>query len=262
MLQRIEVIKSASKAVLFIACASFDSASLEIKFSHTGTGFLIDNSGMVLTAHHVTKDAQPEEIVFALPSDLAAYINTNSNKIAAQDLWNILKQYELTFVRNDPYSDLALYSSKTLKSSPHLTLSTSFSETVDGEDSVILGYPLGNPFLTSTRAMIAAHIDAPMIGTNTLTKMYKLDGAVNSGNSGGPVINIRTGKVIGIVHAKAGQLSQNLALFKKTEFEGISTGGFGIFGTMREMIKQLEDQIYYGIGFAISSEYATKLLNP
>lgn len=259
MQQRVDLIKSAGNSVLSIVVAFVHPATGQFTPILNGTGFLIEGNGLVITAHHVTANAPADSIISALPKDVAAFLATNNLPIT--EVVQILKKYELAFIRNDPVRDLALYQSQELKSAPHLNFETAFPAIADGEDAVVLGYPLSNPFLTATRAMIAAHILMPTVGQTTLLTQYKLDGSLNSGNSGGPVISVRTGKVIGMADAKAGSLSQNLDLFRKMPANSeIEIGGIQVIGTMRTMVEQMEQQIYYGIGFAISSDYFSELL--
>ena len=46
-------------------------------------------------------------------------------------------------------------------------------------------------------------------------KIFQIDGSINSGNSGGPLINIKTGKVFGIITRSHKGLQENFKLLKE-----------------------------------------------
>ncbi len=62
-----------------------------------------------------------------------------------------------------------------------------------GEQIVFLGFPFGMPQLTSH----VGHISS--IHERNGVEIIQIDGSVNSGNSGGPLLDLKTGKVAGIV---------------------------------------------------------------
>ncbi len=78
-----------------------------------------------------------------------------------------------------------------------------------GETVYAVGNPLGELTYTMTGGFVSA-LDRVITTRDSITgksvsmNMFQLDAAVNSGNSGGPVYNVR-GEVIGIVTAKSGE---------------------------------------------------------
>lgn len=265
MQQRVDLIKASRDSVLLIVIASTNADLTGVSCNFTGTGFLIDGDGLVVTANHVTESAGTNTIVSGLPPDIAAFLAPNilNNSMPAPRFWQILKKHQLTFLKNDLPHDLALYQSQELKNVHHLKLADNSQKIEDGEDAIVLGYPFGELVLTHTKAMIAAHIELPIdtpVGRTTFTKQYKIDASVNSGNSGGPLLSLRTGKVIGVVDSKVGKWSENLTAFKNNPSGTMILGNLDVVGTMREMVDQLQQQIYFGLGYAISSEYVSELL--
>jgi hypothetical protein len=71
-----------------------------------------------------------------------------------------------------------------------------------GQKVLILGYPFSSKFMTSHVGYISAIYESAGV------EVYQLDASVNSGNSGGPLIDICTGKVLGIVTRKSTGLSE------------------------------------------------------
>jgi len=59
-----------------------------------------------------------------------------------------------------------------------------------GKRVIFAGYPHGFPELLTSEAIISAPMDAGC---------FALDGMINKGNSGGPIVEVEEGKVVGIV---------------------------------------------------------------
>jgi putative serine protease PepD len=180
----------------------------------TGTGIVLDDSGLILTNNHVVKEA----------SSITVSPGTSEGKTRTA-----------TLVGADPDSDLAL-----IKIDPSglglkpLTLAD--SSTVQIGESV---YAIGNPYgldETLTRGIVSAlgrEIKAP--DGAAITGAIQTDAALNPGNSGGPLLNT-AGEVIGINSQIASDLSDT------TGSQPGSTGvGFAISSdTAKQVIKTIE----------------------
>jgi serine protease Do len=138
----------------------------------SGSGFIIDSNGLILTNNHVISDA--EEIKVFLEDDT---------------------EYTGEILARDPLHDLAVI---TIEASGLVALEIGEYEEVElGQQVVVLGYPLGNDNVSVTSGLVSAiEYDE---GTNVT--YIQTDSAVNPGNSGGPMVNMN-GQVIGIVAAK------------------------------------------------------------
>ena len=139
--------------------------------SSVGSGVIIDRKGHILTNHHVIKDANLIEVLFA----------KNKIKVTAK------------VVGSDPLTDLALLqvSSKYTKHA----LDLGDSDRLEVGDVVLA---IGNPFgyaHTVTSGIISAK--GRVIGTGPYDNFLQTDAAIHPGNSGGPLIDMR-GRVIGI----------------------------------------------------------------
>ena len=138
----------------------------------SGSGFIIDPDGLLLTNNHVVSDA--EKITVYL-DDGTSY----KGVIKARDLVR-----DLALVRIGatglPYLEMGDLSTVRL-----------------GQQVIVLGYPLGGENVAVTSGLISAtEFDS---GRNIT--WVQTDSAINPGNSGGPMLNLQ-GQVIGVVTAK------------------------------------------------------------
>jgi S1-C subfamily serine protease len=141
----------------------------------TGSGFVIDGEGHVLTNNHVVEGA-----------------NRITVKLGDSDT-----SHSATVVGADPATDLALLKVDAPASQLH-PLSLGRSSKVEVGDPVVA---IGNPFgldRTVTSGIVSAlqrQIQAP--NGFSISNVIQTDAAINPGNSGGPLINA-AGQVIGI----------------------------------------------------------------
>jgi len=167
------------------------------KVTSLGSGFIIDASGLVVTNNHVIDGA--DEITVTLQDQQA---------------------YKAELVGTDSRGDIALLRIKTPK--PLTTVSFGNSDDMRVGDWVLaIGQPLGLGG-TVTAGIISAR--SRDINAGSYDDFLQTDAAINKGNSGGPLFNLK-GEVIGI----------NTAIFSQS-------GGS------------------IGIGFAIPANQAKKLV--
>lgn len=142
----------------------------------SGSGFMVTNDGLFVTNCHVIEDWQ----------EIAVKLN-NSEKI-----------YLVDAVNCDTKKDLAVLRFREAGNYPILDLEENFTASL-GDDVVILGYPLG------TKLGVEVTLSTGIISSTrniSNVSMLQTNAAINHGNSGGPMISRRSGKVIGIVTAK------------------------------------------------------------
>jgi len=141
----------------------------------TGSGFVIDDGGHILTNNHVVEGA---------------------SKVTVK-LGDSEKTYDAEVVGTDPATDIALLQVDAPDSEIHpLTLGRS-SEAEVGDPVVAIGNPFGLD-RTVTSGIVSAlqrQIQAP--NGFSISHVIQTDAAINPGNSGGPLINAE-GEVIGI----------------------------------------------------------------
>jgi S1-C subfamily serine protease len=175
-----------------------------------GSGFVIDKSGHIVTNAHVVENAQTIEVSFS-----------NRDSVKAK------------LVGRDLSTDLAVL--KVDVDSRALTpLGLGNSDRVQVGDSVVaIGNPLG--LERSVTAGIVSALHRPLTAPNdfTIDDVIQTDAAINSGNSGGPLIGAN-GKVIGVNTAIA---------TGNTGARGNIGIGFAVpVNTVRDVASQLMDR--------------------
>jgi serine protease Do len=199
------------------------SRVIEQPFENLGSGFVISPDGYIVTNHHVAGDAVKITVSLANGQTLDA------------DL-----------IGADKATDLALLKVSTNEPLEYLRFSSE-PEPIVGEWAIALGNPFGlfeaaAPSVT-VGVVSAAERDLGIEKGHILHDMIQTDAAINSGNSGGPLINA-LGEVIGV----------NTALYTK---DGGSIGlGFAVPAEkVQRVIAELQenghvDRSYYtGISF-------------
>jgi len=140
----------------------------------TGTGFLIDENGQVVTNAHVVENA----------TEVA--IRVDANKLVPAELVGTDLANDLALLRVDPEaidaSPLPLGDSETLKV---------------GDPVVALGNPLGLEDTITAGIVSAKHRRITAPNQLTIENVIQTDAAVNRGNSGGPLMDME-GRVIGV----------------------------------------------------------------
>jgi S1-C subfamily serine protease len=140
----------------------------------TGSGFVIDMKGNILTNAHVVEGASQIAVRFG-----------DSNLIKA------------TLVGRDPSTDLALIRVNPKSADLHpLTLGDSSKISV-GDPTIAIGNPFGfdRTVTTGIVSALQRQIEAP--NGFTINNVIQTDAAINPGNSGGPLLDA-AGNVIGI----------------------------------------------------------------
>ena len=107
------------------------------------------------------------------------------------------------------------------------------------------GYPLSLNVLTTHQGILSA-ITADAVGITT----YLIDGTVNSGNSGCPLMN-KKGEVLGVVNAKRQERSDLLSKVRAMSIGAISLHGIDLV----EIYQAIISNVQLGIGHAVPSSY-------
>ena len=174
-----------------------------------GSGFIISEDGYVVSNYHVVEGAQKLTVVTydeqEYPAQLIGYDATNDIallKIEAQGL-----------------------SCVTIGSSDALAV---------GDQVAAVGNPLGELTSTLTVGYVSAK-DRIVTTDGTAINMLQTDAAINSGNSGGPLFNMK-GEVVGITTAK----------YSGTSSSGATIEGIGFAIPIDDVYGMLEDLRDYG----------------
>ena len=145
-----------------------------------GSGWIIDDSGLIITNDHVVSGA-------------------NSITITLEDGRN----YPSVLVRSDPVSDLAVIKI----SAPNLRAAK-----VDDSNKLRVGdwvAALGNSLgqgISATKGIVGAlGVSISVAPGETMYDLIQTDAAINPGNSGGPLVDL-LGKIVGITSIKVSQV--------------------------------------------------------
>jgi putative serine protease PepD len=151
--------------------------------SGLGSGFIYDGQGYILTAAHVVGQAGPfGNTTGGFATDVTVRLADGTSvagKVLGADLNNDVAVVKIDPVENMPVAALALG---------------------DVPEVGSLAIAIGSPFgldQTVTQGIISA-VNRPVASPNdNIVSMIQTDAAINSGNSGGPLVN-RDGEVIGV----------------------------------------------------------------
>ena len=177
--------------------------------SSGGSGFIITKDGYVVTNQHVVDG-----------NGSITVITTDGT------------EYTATLVGADDANDVALLKVEAENLRP-VTLGSSANLMV-GDQVAAIGNPLGD--LTST--MTVGYISAKERDITTdgfAINMLQTDAAINSGNSGGPLFNMR-GEVVGITTAK----------YSGNSSSGASIEGIGFAIPIDDVMDIVSDLVNYG----------------
>jgi S1-C subfamily serine protease len=140
----------------------------------TGSGFVIDHSGDVLTNAHVVDGASKIEVTLG-----------NADPVSAQ------------VVGKDPSTDVALLKVDAPSNELHpLSLGNS-SDAQVGDPVIAIGNPFGLDRTVTSGIVSALQREIKAPNGFTINNVIQTDAAINPGNSGGPLLDAN-GQVIGI----------------------------------------------------------------
>ena len=136
-----------------------------------GSGFIVSPKGYILTNHHVIEDAT--RIIVGLQSG---------------------EKYRGTVVGIDSETDVAVIKIDAPKDLPTVTLGDSNAAQV-GDWVLAMGSPFGLDQTVTAGIISKKERESPYF--NVFQRFLQTDAAINRGNSGGPLVNMR-GEVIGM----------------------------------------------------------------
>ncbi len=143
-----------------------------------GSGFIISPDGYIVTNDHVVGNAR--EIIITLSTG---------------------EKYKAKLIGRDPVSDIAVLKIDVKEKLPYLVLGNS-DDVIIGEWAIAMGNPfglfeLGNKPTVTVGVISAVKMNLHSVEGRIYRDMIQTDAAINSGNSGGPLLNA-LGEVIGI----------------------------------------------------------------
>lgn len=227
-----DVVDKVSASVVSIVTTTKSSSYFgqSVTGSAAGTGIIVSGDGYILTNKHVIDGASKITVVL---DDGTAYENAEIAEV-------------------DPLNDVAFLKIKDVSGLPAASLGDSKTISV-GQQVIAIGNALGvyqnsvtSGVISGTGRTLTAS-DSTGSAYETLSDMIQTDAAINSGNSGGPLVNA-AGEVIGINTATS-STAENM--------------GFAIpISSIKGMLKQLTEsgkasRAYLGVyGSQITPEAA------
>lgn len=211
-----------------------------------GTGFIVSEDGLMITNKHVVSDEEAQYTV--ITTDGREY----SAKVLALD-----PVQDIAIVKIDAAED-EKFSSVILGDSDNLQI---------GQSVIAIGNTLGEFDNTVSVGVISGLQRTIVAGgagiqSETLDNLIQTDAAINEGNSGGPLLNLK-GEVIGLNTAIASN-AENVGFVipinsAKRDLEQVQTLGkiaypyLGIYYTMIDVDIQKENQLPVDYGAWIAS---------
>ena len=203
-----------SPAVVIISTTGTTSNGFtSSQYEGMGSGFIINEDGYILTNYHVIEGAKDITVTLSDGTEVAG-----------------------TVVNYDQEKDLAMIKLKEGTKVPAVAELWDSDELYPGAEVIAIGTPLSkNLAYTLTKGIISGNDRSIQTETGTSVHLLQTDAAINSGNSGGPLVNTK-GQVIGINSMKLGSQSMGSATV-----EGI---GFAIpINEVKSKIDTLSKQI-------------------
>ena len=142
----------------------------ERKATALGSGFIIDEKGIVVTNNHVIQGAE----------DIVVSVNGS-------------KEYQAKVIGKDPYMDLAVLQIESEEKFIPVQFGDSDKARI-GDWVIAIGNPFGFGGTVTTGIISSRNRD---IGLTRYDDFIQTDASINQGNSGGPLFDLE-GKVIGI----------------------------------------------------------------
>ena len=195
----------------------------ERQSSALGSGFIIDEKGIVVTNNHVIQDAQ--DIIIRVNGD---------------------KEFKAKVIGSDPLSDIAILQLDTTEKFTPVKFGNSDNARI-GDWVIAIGNPFGLGG-TVTSGIISARNRS--IGLSRYEDYIQTDASINSGNSGGPLFDMN-GDVIGIntaILGRSGSIgigfsipsnSAKLVINQLIEFGETKRGWLGV--RIQDVTKEIAD---------------------
>ena len=174
----IELFEQASPSVVYITSLTqrrdlFGLNVFEVP-QGTGSGFIWDQQGHVVTNYHVIKDANAVQVT-----------------LSDNTMW------DGALVGAEPSKDLAVLR---ISAPAHALTPSTIGTSKDlrvGQKVFAIGNPFGLDYTLTTGIISALGRSIPSFGNRTIEGVIQTDAAINPGNSGGPLLD-SAGRLIGV----------------------------------------------------------------
>jgi S1-C subfamily serine protease len=151
------------------------AAGGQVRFSEIGSGVLISADGKVMTAAHVVQTMDEIKVEFLGGETVPA-----------------------TVIASEPAADLSLIQLERVPANVLVAPMANSDTTRIGDQVIVIGAPYGLRHSMTVGWISARWAPNTVYQTMPLAEFFQTDAVINTGNSGGPMFNLR-GEVIGIV---------------------------------------------------------------
>ena len=197
-------------AVVMVHCEIvYSSYGQSATGTSTGSGFITSEDGYVLTNYHVVEGAT------------SVSVSTHDGV-----------SYSAQVIGYDDTNDVALLKMNA-SGLPFVTIGSS-DDLIVGDQVVAIGNPLGELTSTMTVGYVSGK-ERAVTTDGTTINMIQTDAAINSGNSGGPLFNMK-GEVIGITTAK----------YSGSSSSGASIEGIGFAIPIDDIVGIVDELMEFG----------------
>src|SRR5262249_30691189 len=204
----ISVFRDSAPAVVFVTqtrvVVDYLQGTAQEVPAGSGSGFVWDENGNVVTNYHVVESARSLTVTF-----------------------HNQQTFETRVVGVEPRKDIAVIGVNAPKNLLHPVRVSEHVDLEVGEKAIAIGNPFGLDHTLTTGVVSALGRQVQGIGGVTIRDMVQTDAAINPGNSGGPLLD-SSGRLIGM----------NTIIFSKS---GTSAGiGFAVpVSTIQRVVPQL-----------------------
>lgn len=185
-----DIVDKVSPSVVGVSCLLNNGTA-------TGTGIILSSDGYIVTNAHVISGAKAISVV--LPENYYKDEQSDSSSNNKNDNSDEKYTYEATLIGSDTQTDIAVLKIEKTDLTP-AEIGKS-SDIVVGEAAIVIGNPLGFDLSGTVTSGIISATDRKLTIEEKTMNLIQTDASINSGNSGGPLINAY-GQIIGITSAK------------------------------------------------------------
>lgn len=209
-----------------------------------GTGVILSEKGYILTNQHLASNVNGTVTVTL----------DDGEEVKGKTIWN------------EPNLDLAIIKIDERLNLKAVTLGNAVTSEI-GEEVIAIGNPLGLEFQKSVTKGVISGVNRTLkvedvTSTIIMENLIQTDASINTGNSGGPLIN-KTGEVIGINTVKitsaegigfAVPIDIIKPILKKLEKDGVFEEGYlGIYAYDAEIVPYLNKTIETNSGIYVAT---------
>ena len=179
------IIETSKESIVLLSTSPFEDPTEDASKNAVCTGAVIDEMGHILTNYHCIHNQKSILLYFHDENDI--------------------DEYEVDVIGIDPLADLALLKViNNEKKLPYLTFTKNIKDIKSGMNVFALGHPMGMAW-SITKGVISSN---ERYARHPYIHALQTDAAINKGNSGGPLLNMR-GEIIGINTLMVSRISEN-----------------------------------------------------